>query len=188
MKPDGFQDIPGCEGRYAAHPSGLIYSYGFKGRGAVNKNDKNPQGKMVVQMLDKKGYFTIMFRDNRGVQRRRFVHQLILETFVGPRPDGHEVDHINRDPADNRADNLRWVTKSMNMRNMLGRSKCSKYRGLGFDKKGRRPWFAKCVALDGTVHCVRGFTNDRDAAIAYDSLATGLLGPLAITNKSLGLL
>lgn len=42
------------------------------------------------------------------------VHVLVLEAFVGPRPDGHEPDHINFDRHDNRVENLRWVTVSEN--------------------------------------------------------------------------
>ena len=39
------------------------------------------------------------------------VHQLVAEAFIGPRPDGLVVDHINSDPCDNRAVNLRYVTR-----------------------------------------------------------------------------
>ena len=38
-------------------------------------------------------------------------------TFVGPRPEGYQVDHIDRNRLNNRLDNLRYVSKSDNMRN-----------------------------------------------------------------------
>lgn len=42
------------------------------------------------------------------------VHKLVLEAFVGPRPDGHVACHRNDDPTDNRLENLRWDTYSAN--------------------------------------------------------------------------
>ena len=45
---------------------------------------------------------------------RKFVHRLILETFVGSCPNGMECCHNNGDPADNRLQNLRWDTRSNN--------------------------------------------------------------------------
>ncbi len=36
------------------------------------------------------------------------VAALVLETFVGPRPEGHVAQHLNGDPNDNRLENLRW--------------------------------------------------------------------------------
>lgn len=42
------------------------------------------------------------------------VHQLVLETFVGPRPEGSECCHGAGGPADNRLANLRWDTSSAN--------------------------------------------------------------------------
>ena len=38
------------------------------------------------------------------------VDYMVLETFVGPRPEGHEVLHANDDQSDNRLENLRWGT------------------------------------------------------------------------------
>ena len=47
-----------------------------------------------------------------------YVHKLVIETFLGPRPYGMEIDHINRNYLDNRLCNLRYVTKSENMQNV----------------------------------------------------------------------
>ena len=45
------------------------------------------------------------------------MHRLVLEAFVGPRPEGYECDHKNRNKLDNRLCNLHWVTRSENSLN-----------------------------------------------------------------------
>jgi hypothetical protein len=52
---------------------------------------------------------------SRGVKHRRFVHVVVLEAFVGPRPTAvHQARHLNGNPADNRAVNLAWGTAKEN--------------------------------------------------------------------------
>lgn len=47
-------------------------------------------------------------------RRRAYVHHLVLEAFVSPRPEGEETNHKNGNKADNRLANLEWVTRSAN--------------------------------------------------------------------------
>jgi len=57
--------------------------------------------------------------DGRGMQRRDcYVHQLVLEAFVGPCPDGQMTCHNDGDSQNNRLDNLRYDT---NRKNQLDR-------------------------------------------------------------------
>lgn len=50
-------------------------------------------------------------------RKKERVHRLIALTFI-PNPDNlPEVDHINRNPSDNRVENLRWANRSMNCLN-----------------------------------------------------------------------
>lgn len=46
--------------------------------------------------------------------RRVFLSNLVLETFIGPRPPGLECCHLDDDRRNNRLDNLRWDTHSAN--------------------------------------------------------------------------
>jgi hypothetical protein len=62
-----------------------------------------------------KGYKTILIRDN-GRERTVFVHRLVALAFV-PNPDNKpQVNHKDGNKANNRPDNLEWVTNAENMR------------------------------------------------------------------------
>jgi hypothetical protein len=45
-----------------------------------------------------------------------YLHTVMLETFVGKRPEGAQASHKNGNRADNRVDNLAWETPSENNR------------------------------------------------------------------------
>jgi hypothetical protein len=62
----------------------------------------------------KSGYHQVKFRrDNK--QFTDAVHRVVLRAFVGPRPFGQEGCHFpDRDPANNRLENLRWDTPTAN--------------------------------------------------------------------------
>ena len=52
-------------------------------------------------------YFFVRFRN-----KKFSVHRLVCRTFKGAPPTPtHTVDHIDGDPTNNSADNLRWATK-----------------------------------------------------------------------------
>jgi hypothetical protein len=55
----------------------------------------------------------------KGFVRHFPVHRLILETFIGPRPQGFECRHLNGDPKDNRLSNLCWGTHRANKEDMI---------------------------------------------------------------------
>lgn len=53
-----------------------------------------------------------------GKVYQRYIHRLVAQHFVASDVNCNEVDHINRDKSDNRADNLRWVNRGENSKNM----------------------------------------------------------------------
>ena len=58
------------------------------------------------------------------------VHRLVAEAFID-NPQGYtEIDHVNRNKSDNRADNLRWVTHSENMRNSTMQKRRSSWKDI----------------------------------------------------------
>lgn len=65
-----------------------------------------PDGRMVVFLCDAA----------RRKPELRLVHHLVLEAFVGPRPDGQETRHGPGGALDNRLVNLCWGTHADNIR------------------------------------------------------------------------
>jgi hypothetical protein len=49
-----------------------------------------------------------------GNRSSRTVHSLVADAFLGPRPDGWEVRHLNGQAYDNRPANLQYGTRSEN--------------------------------------------------------------------------
>lgn len=72
-------------------------------------------GKILQTVRYGKGYraVTLHIRPRRYKQ---YVHILVLAAFVGPRPAGFDINHKNGNKADNRLENLEYVTKSENSR------------------------------------------------------------------------
>ena len=60
---------------------------------------------------------------------------LVLEAFVGPRPLGMDACHFpDRNPQNNRVDNLRWDTKKANYRDRIIHQTCNRGERNGSNK------------------------------------------------------
>jgi len=63
----------------------------------------------------KSGHLIVSFTDKRGVKHKELVHRVIYMMHHEKLPE--MLDHINRNPADNRIENLRPATKTLNSQN-----------------------------------------------------------------------
>ena len=64
------------------------------------------------------GYHTIGLWSG-GRRRTRRVHQLVVEAFIGPRPPGSDVRHLDGDKTNNCVTNLAIGTRSENMQDLV---------------------------------------------------------------------
>jgi hypothetical protein len=100
------RDVPGFCGRYQASDRGDVISHCRSATGSP---------RILRQHLGKRGYYVVNL-SGHGKVRQRTVHSLVLEAFVGPRPDGMEVRHLNGIRTDNRLCNLAYGTSMENNR------------------------------------------------------------------------
>lgn len=97
---------------YRVGDDGSVWScWKHNGRGPRSVGDV---WKRLNPSIDDKGRPVVFL--GRGSANRRFVAQLVLEAFVGPRPEGMVCCHFpDRNPANCNATNLRWDTWVGNM-------------------------------------------------------------------------
>jgi hypothetical protein len=64
------------------------------------------------------GYFAVTLSD-AGYRRGILVHCLVARAFIGPTPDGHEVNHKDGKKGHNHEDNLEYKTHLGNMQHAI---------------------------------------------------------------------
>ena len=82
----------------------------------VTRGDGRKQfvrGRILKQQLKKSGYVNVGFRVNGNYVTLR-VHRMVAICFLPNPNDYPEVNHIDCDPANNRAENLEWCTSEYN--------------------------------------------------------------------------
>lgn len=62
----------------------------------------------------KTGYPTVTLRHGGGNRKTFRVHSLVAAVFIGPRPVGHQVNHMDGIKSNNAASNLEYVTPKQN--------------------------------------------------------------------------
>lgn len=100
------------------------------------------------------------------IDRKRFsAHRLAWFYMTGAFPPD-DIDHINRDKADNRFANLRAVTCSENMHNAGNyKSNTSGYKGVSY-VKCRKKWLAQ-IKLNNVGKNLGRFSTPEEASAAY---------------------
>ena len=98
----------------------LNYLYEINENGTILRNIKSK--KQLKIFLDKhhskQGYF-MSFVSIKGKVKRLTIHKLVAECWLGERPEGYVIDHIDRNTKNNHYSNLRYCTVSENMKNRV---------------------------------------------------------------------
>lgn len=100
---------------------------------------------------------TVITIDNQAYMRSRIIWKMFYDN------EPKEIDHINRNPSDDRIQNLRSVTRSQNMYNTNLRStNKSGIKGVCFDVKDKK-WVASICFNYKTIQL--GSFSDIELAI-----------------------
>jgi hypothetical protein len=59
-------------------------------------------------------YPAVSIHDETGKAKNRYVHRLVMESFVGPRPEGMQCRHLDGNPLNCNLENLAWGTPKEN--------------------------------------------------------------------------
>lgn len=113
---------------------------------------------------------------DRGFPKRVHMHRLLIEV-----PEGMEVDHINRNPLDNRCENLRVCTRNENQQNRAA----FKRNPLGMKGVRAYGWGFKAIVRSyGKTYDLGVFSTPDEAADAYDVKARELHGKFFRPSRS----
>ena len=100
---------------YFADTEGNIYS--DRPRNRYAQPPKNLR--RLKTRKNNRGYCDVAIRTtSKNYTRRCLIHQLVLEAFVGPKPEGTECRHLDGNPLNNHVDNLEWGTHNQNMQDI----------------------------------------------------------------------
>lgn len=104
-----WRPIPGYEGIYE------ISNYGAL---RVLADGRHP-GRILKSCPHRRGYVLYCLTRKRYCHRTVTVHSLVMLAFVGPRPAGLQINHIDGNKRNNFVGNLEYVTPGENMKHAV---------------------------------------------------------------------
>lgn len=121
-----WKPVIGYEGLYEVSSRGRVRSLTRRVHGGrVGWSDRIVAGQTMKPSRKINGYMQITFCDN-GRNSTQTIHATVAAAFLGRRPNGMQVNHIDGDKLNNAASNLEYVTAKENVRHAFecGLSTC----------------------------------------------------------------
>lgn len=112
MENEIWKDIKDYEGYYQISNMGRVKSLKRIIPHRINGEYHIPE-KILKHNIVAFGYHQVSLR-KMNKRKLKYVHVLVMETFVGDKPEGYEVNHIDEDKSNNRLDNLEYLTRKEN--------------------------------------------------------------------------
>lgn len=153
MDTEQWADIPGFDG-YQASTHGRVRS--FLRWGSRGGKIEEPRIKKLTKRVSPSGLVGGVYTAlvSGGKNYHRPVHRLVLEAFVGPRPEGMQACHYDKDATNNHIDNLRWDTKesggvdTVRKNAMKGREGSSYLKKLAMRQRKIIRWYLTLCAVN----------------------------------------
>jgi hypothetical protein len=121
----------------------------------------------------------IVYLYKNGDKYTKQLHRLIAECFI-ENPNKYEcVDHINRNPLDNRIENLRWCTISQNNHNKVFINKSG---FMGVCKHRRK--YKSIIHINGKQCNLGHYDTPEEAHAAYVAKKNEIAGEFSPFNTS----
>lgn len=113
MEKEQWRPVPGFEGTYAV-----------SNRGRVRSEARTVGARRLRRQILRASYprrtryaqLTLCIGNRKTCAK---VHTLVAAAFLGPRPPGMDIDHIDANPRNNSASNLEYVTRAENERRAM---------------------------------------------------------------------
>lgn len=130
----------------------LGFLYEINSNGTILRNIKSKkQIKIKLDMHHSKTGYYVAFVKYKGKPTRVMIHKAVAECWLGECPTNYEVDHIDRNSHNNDYRNLRYVTKSEQMKNR-DHSNISKTGSQNLEKaRQERAKPVTCIGLGQTL-------------------------------------
>ena len=113
MSQEVWKDVPGYEGSYQVSSLGAVRSLDrvieqeCRWGSTIRRRHK---GRILSQTPDQHGYNMIAL----GRANCKCVHRIVALAFIGPRPLGNQVRHLDGNPGNNKVENIAYGTCSEN--------------------------------------------------------------------------
>ena len=104
-----WRDIPGYEGIYQVSNLGRM-----KSMDRIDPLGRHRRERLKVPTPSQFGYLLVTVCKNAEAKRCS-LHSLVMLAFVGERPHGYDINHINGDKTDNSVANLEYCSTSHNI-------------------------------------------------------------------------
>jgi len=138
-----------------------------------NKNAHGINIGDVAGCIDSKGYRVIKI--NKKMYK---AHRLTWIYHNGDIEDGLCIDHIDRNPSNNKIENLRPATRSQNGSNATKcKNNTSGYKGISWHKRSKK-WMAR-IGHNNKLINIGGFITKEEAYAAYCEAAKKYHGDYA---------
>jgi len=86
--------------------------YEVSNMGKIRSIYKNTKKEInLIPQMSTNGYLIVQLRPCRT------IHSLVANSFLGTKPEGYQIDHIDRCKTNNLLENLRYCTPLENMQN-----------------------------------------------------------------------
>lgn len=176
-KAELWKAIPGWEGYYEASTLGHIRSVDHAIVDTLGRL-QHCTGKHLRSHLRRGRRAITLCAKNQLFQYS--ISRLMAATFLPNPLQRPIVDHIDRNPLNDKLSNLRWASHSQSQQNRS--PKKGKFKGVYHSHSKKHPWWARIQVGRRPIH-LGHFSTAEDAATAYNHAAIKYHGEFACLNS-----